>query len=344
LPRGSGDVSFELSIPEGDARAYVLGTGLGCWTRASAHAASSTMYAHTLLALAAWLAIALGFSAWTSTATAVLGALARWTLSVVDARRAGRGRDQRVDPRRAPLRSARDRRSRTRAGRDRRADDGRNVSARACRARHRRRRPALVEGRAMKLPRMSRTALACFAVAAALLAWSARHRADDARPDSLIERLVGPIASLAANLEWVRVDDALRLGRPELAYARAEIALAIAPGDAEGWMFLAHHFAYERASIRREPDRAARSRWIDAALDLLSRGEKSARRAGPDRVQARCDLRVARVDGGRRATVARHATRSLARGARAPSIARPSRESRSRAKPRPPRARRPESH
>ena len=132
----------------------------------------------------------------------------------------------------------------------------------------------------MRRPRMSRVALACFVAAAALFFWSARHRADDARPDSLIERLVGPIASLAANLEWVRVDDALRLERHELAYARAEIALAIAPGDAEGWIFLAHHFVYERGSIRREPDRAARSRWIEAALDLLSRGEKSAREPG----------------------------------------------------------------
>jgi hypothetical protein len=131
---------------------------------------------------------------------------------------------------------------------------------------------------------LGRTSLACFALALALFAWSARERAqdraNDARPAALIERLLGPIASLAANLEWVRVDDALRLGRPDLAYARAELALEIAPGDAEGWIFLAHHFAYERASILREPDRAARTRWVDAALDLLARGEKSAREPG----------------------------------------------------------------
>lgn len=110
-----------------------------------------------------------------------------------------------------------------------------------------------------------------------LHATSASERTDDTRPRSLAARMLGPLSSFAASIQWVRADAALRAGRFDLAYVRAETALELAPGTSQGWIFLANHFVFERASIEREPDREARLRWVDAGFDLLGRGEKSAR-------------------------------------------------------------------
>lgn len=97
---------------------------------------------------------------------------------------------------------------------------------------------------------------------------------------SPIERLLGPVASLAASVQWVRVDVALRHGEEARAYAMAETALRIDPSDPEGWIFLAHHLIYERASLLREPDAARRAAWIRAGLETLARGERSSRDPG----------------------------------------------------------------
>jgi hypothetical protein len=119
------------------------------------------------------------------------------------------------------------------------------------------------------LPRGVRWAL--YGVALALvLSPCVRQENGDER--SLIERLFGPFAELAANVQWVRADNALRHARYEIAYARAEHALELAPSPAGGWIFLARHFVYERASLEREPDAEARRRWTQAGLDVLERG------------------------------------------------------------------------
>jgi len=143
----------------------------------------------------------------------------------------------------------------------------------------------------MRMPRRI-LAVALLAIAALLVAWStaerdrARREADDRAGHgtpaerSLGERLLGPIASFAAALQWARVDDALRLGRPEVAYARAEFALRLAPGDPAGWTFFAHHFIYDRASQLRESDRSVRAHWIQTGLDLLERGERECAEPG----------------------------------------------------------------
>jgi len=118
---------------------------------------------------------------------------------------------------------------------------------------------------------------------AGLLVGSFLLRAPEAAaspPRSPTERLLGSFAGLAASVQWVRFDLALRRGDTARAYARAEVALRLDPGDARGWTFLARHLAYERGSIVREPDRDARARWIEAALETLRRGEPLARDPG----------------------------------------------------------------
>ncbi|MCK6446625.1 MAG: hypothetical protein L6Q99_09560 [Planctomycetes bacterium] len=94
---------------------------------------------------------------------------------------------------------------------------------------------------------------------------------------SLLVALLGPVATFAAELEWVRFDLALRAGDVELAYARAETALWIDPGATMGWNTYAAHLAFDRAAPEREPDAARRGAWFDAALAVLARGEASAR-------------------------------------------------------------------
>lgn len=120
------------------------------------------------------------------------------------------------------------------------------------------------------------SAIAFVAVLAAALAIPLPTR-EPARGSSLLQRLFGPVAGLAASAEWVRADIAFREGRPELAIARAQAALALDPGAAEGWGFLAYHEAFTLASPERERDPARRLAWIKAALETAAQGEARSR-------------------------------------------------------------------
>jgi hypothetical protein len=119
--------------------------------------------------------------------------------------------------------------------------------------------------------------LAGWALVAALLAFAWQRDARPAAPSSLAERLLGPLAGFAADIQWVRTHDAMRRGDFALALARAESALALAPGATGGWLFLARHLAFDRASEEREADPGRRRAFVAAALDLARRGESSAR-------------------------------------------------------------------
>lgn len=110
------------------------------------------------------------------------------------------------------------------------------------------------------------------------LGWPAAGRAQRGAPGgSVAERLLGPVAELAADLQWVRTHDALRRGEVALAFARAESALALAPGATGGWLFLARYLAFDRASEEREADPERRRAAVAAALELARRGEACAR-------------------------------------------------------------------
>ncbi len=91
-------------------------------------------------------------------------------------------------------------------------------------------------------------------------------------PRALAPRLLGPVASLAASVQWVRFDVTVQEGQFESAYAIAERALTLDPRAPQGWMHLASHLAYFRASAENEPQPERRRQWIAAALELLQRG------------------------------------------------------------------------
>jgi len=121
-------------------------------------------------------------------------------------------------------------------------------------------------------------AAAALALAAAFARGAGRGSEGAGRP--VVRRILGPFASVASGLQWIRVDVASRSGDFARAYARAETALDLDPESPAGWIFLAHHLVFERGSISREPDPTARARWIQAGIATLERGERASREPG----------------------------------------------------------------
>lgn len=126
------------------------------------------------------------------------------------------------------------------------------------------------------MKRAGRT-LGWIAVAALALVpvWTSPPAAEQ-RPGAPIARLLGPIGSLAASAQWVRVSQAMRAGRGDVVLARAELALALDPESTEAWTFYSRHLALDRASRTREPDPARRAAWLRVAIDVIERGEERA--------------------------------------------------------------------
>lgn len=121
-------------------------------------------------------------------------------------------------------------------------------------------------------------------VIAAAIAWllfgAAPQLPATSTASSAVQRLLGPVAGLAAGVEWVRFDAALRDGNPERAYVHAETALALRPSSPAGWSAFARHLIFDRASRESEPDPERRRYWIRAGLALLERGEARCARPG----------------------------------------------------------------
>lgn len=90
---------------------------------------------------------------------------------------------------------------------------------------------------------------------------------------TFVTRLIGPSASLAASVYWIRFDLALRDGEHDRAYVLAERALSLDAVAPEGWHTLARHLIFDRGSLESEPDPQRRRRWIEAGLAVFERGE-----------------------------------------------------------------------
>jgi hypothetical protein len=108
--------------------------------------------------------------------------------------------------------------------------------------------------------------------------WAPREGA--ARESTPRARLLAPFTELAARVQWIRFQRAVLAGRPELAIARAESALALEPRSTAGWDLLASYLGFDLASPEREPDPERRLGWVRAALAVARRGEVSATEPG----------------------------------------------------------------
>lgn len=91
-------------------------------------------------------------------------------------------------------------------------------------------------------------------------------------------RLAAPLVPLAANVQWVRVDAAMREGRPDKVLARADALLALDAHSGDAQSFLSSYFGLQLASPEREPDAARRVAWLRVALDYAAHGEQNAQR------------------------------------------------------------------
>ncbi len=89
-------------------------------------------------------------------------------------------------------------------------------------------------------------------------------------------RLFEPLSTLAAGVQWVRVQSAIGAGEHELALARAETALALDPSSAAGWRSVAYHLGLHLGSHEREADPERRLALLRAALAVLERGDATA--------------------------------------------------------------------
>jgi hypothetical protein len=129
----------------------------------------------------------------------------------------------------------------------------------------------------MKRSRAVFLALSALAALALLLNTpsSTRGTAPEASPAL---RLAAPLVPLAANVQWVRVDAAMREGRPDKVLARADALLALDAHSGDAQSFLSSYFGLQLASPEREPDAARRVAWLRVALDYAAHGERHAER------------------------------------------------------------------
>lgn len=128
----------------------------------------------------------------------------------------------------------------------------------------------------MSRRRLALGLLAAGLLLAPLLAPRAGRRDPGPEAGPLV-RLLGPVARLAASVQWVRVEEARAAGEHELAFARAETALALDPGATAGWLSLARYQGLYLASATRQPDPGLRRQWLVEAVATTRRGEELAR-------------------------------------------------------------------
>ncbi len=130
----------------------------------------------------------------------------------------------------------------------------------------------------MRIAGRTRRALLAAAAATALAAAAAGPLG---RPDLAArqrmgptQRLLGPIASAAASVEWARYMGALDRGDVTEAYGHAARALSLDSRATAGWLTLADHFIFIRASPLEESDPAIRRQWIREGFSVLRSGEE----------------------------------------------------------------------
>jgi len=88
---------------------------------------------------------------------------------------------------------------------------------------------------------------------------------------------LAPLARLAADVQWVRVDEAFRGGDPLRAFDLAERAVALDPGASRGWALLVNEQIVVLGGELRAANPTERRAWIESGLASAERGLVSAR-------------------------------------------------------------------
>ena len=84
---------------------------------------------------------------------------------------------------------------------------------------------------------------------------------------------LGPLAPVAAQVQWVRADGAIQAGLSGEVLRLMESAIELDPGSTAGWIALADHLGLYLASAEAGASMEIRASWLRTALDLTRRGE-----------------------------------------------------------------------
>lgn len=126
----------------------------------------------------------------------------------------------------------------------------------------------------MRLPLVLAGA-ACLASAIVIGPWP-----EDRAAMGRLQRLAGPLGSVAASTQWMRFTLATRSDDGERALGIGRSALGMDPLAPDGWQLLAHHLVFERGSDAESAGTRGRRVWIEAGLDLLEQGAAASREPG----------------------------------------------------------------
>jgi len=107
------------------------------------------------------------------------------------------------------------------------------------------------------------------AIGAVLLAVSGTWLASPAKSRSWL----GPLAPVAAQVQWVRADGAVHAGLSGEALRLMESAIELDPSSTAGWIALGDHLGLYLASAESGASMEIRASWLQTALDLTLRGQ-----------------------------------------------------------------------
>jgi hypothetical protein len=119
------------------------------------------------------------------------------------------------------------------------------------------------------IARASRTKRVALATGAVLLALIGTELAAPAKSRSWL----GPLAPVAAQVQWVRAEGAIQAGLSGEALRLMESAIELDPTSTTGWITLSDHLGLYLASAESGAAMETRASWLQTALDLTRRGE-----------------------------------------------------------------------
>jgi len=106
--------------------------------------------------------------------------------------------------------------------------------------------------------------------AAACLAAAGYLSADDAPGDI---QVLGPLAPIAAQIQWVRAHAARLAGDEGRAFALMQSALQLQPRSSAAWIALSNQLGLQFASAESGRSPGERAEWLQAACQLLEEGQ-----------------------------------------------------------------------
>jgi len=90
--------------------------------------------------------------------------------------------------------------------------------------------------------------------------------------------LAGPLAPLAAQVQWVRAHSALAQGQGARAFVLMRSAVALEPASISAWTLMANQLGLQLASPESGRPAEERAAWLRAALTTLEQGESEVHR------------------------------------------------------------------